>query len=244
MKNIKTFEKYNKKYDIFDAVIDNDIDKIRNFIKDGIDVNIIEAFNGDTPLITAAMYGHINSLNLLLELGADVNIKNYDSVDAIRCSIDNSKIEITKNLLKHGADINTKDRWGRTALISFCEIVYPDDEPNIDMLNFLIENGVDINYFNTNSPQFSALKTSIMYGKFEYSEILLKNGADISLKNLYESPLEYWVNEFWENYEIQELICENQPENVKLLEKYGIDIHPEIMKKYVDVFNMNDIGLF
>lgn len=243
MKYLKLYENH-KKYDIFNAVYDEDIDKIKKFINDGIDINIKDTFNGDTPLMQAAMYDSIKSINILLELGADVNIKNNDGVDAIRYSIDIGNRVITKNLLEHGADINTIDRWGRSTLISFCEIVYTDGNPNIDMLNFLIENGVNINYFNTDSPQFSALKTSIMYGKFEYSEILLKNGADISLKNQYESSLEYWVNEFWDKYEIQEMICENQPENVKLLEQYNINIHPEIMKKYEDVFNMNDIGLF
>jgi len=91
---------------------------------------------GRTPLMTAALYDNLESVNLLLAAGADVNRQSdksepfpgveelltyqrfgirYGRRTALMYAAANSKLPLIKALLDHGADKQLKDDWGLTA---------------------------------------------------------------------------------------------------------------------------------
>jgi len=68
-----------------------------------------------TPLIAAVVRGHTELADLLLNLGADLNISTREGVTALMAAV-NSNPEAAPLLLKRGAEINAADQTGITAL--------------------------------------------------------------------------------------------------------------------------------
>jgi ankyrin repeat protein len=69
---------------------------------------------GSTPLMYAALYGDSDSMQLLLERGADPNIQNDAGATALMWAADD--LAKTRLLLNHGADPNIRSADARTAL--------------------------------------------------------------------------------------------------------------------------------
>jgi len=98
-----------------------DIEKVTELLlKSGADVNAIDSF-GYTPLALASENPcNIGSIRLLLNSGADLDIKNHEegSTALMRAAwCDN--VEIAEELIKAGCDINAQDDEGSTAL-AYC----------------------------------------------------------------------------------------------------------------------------
>lgn len=76
----------------------------------------------DTALITACENGHREIVDLLLQLGADVNKKSTISDDGdagetpLMISSEDGNLDLVELLLKHGADVAATTRRGRSAL--------------------------------------------------------------------------------------------------------------------------------
>lgn len=70
--------------------------------------------NGETLLCIACETG-IQVVKLLVEAGADVNLKGC-SVHPIHVAIACNEFEVVKCLLEHGADVNVKNVYGDTPL--------------------------------------------------------------------------------------------------------------------------------
>lgn len=131
-------------------------------------INIInELINaGATNLNEAIIYNakqtnRIDIIFNLLELGADVNAKNYGNEKTLLMYLiekENPNIEAIKRLIESGADINATDRNGNNILIRAVMFEYEKEE-----------NGI--------------------YGTFstplEIVEELLKSGADMTQRNIY-----------------------------------------------------------
>ncbi|MEI0697330.1 ankyrin repeat domain-containing protein [Brachyspira intermedia] len=64
----------------------------------------------------ASKNGHIKIVRLLIDSGADINLKNIADVTVLILASMNNHLEIVKYLVENGADINVKDKKGRTAL--------------------------------------------------------------------------------------------------------------------------------
>ena len=69
-----------------------------------------------TALMYASKNGHTTCVKLLLEAGADVNLKDRDDRTALMYGATNGYDDCVELLLKTGADVNTKDRDDMTAL--------------------------------------------------------------------------------------------------------------------------------
>lgn len=63
------------------AIAKGDFDTVKKMIEFGEDVN--KASNGKTPLMYAARYNRVEIINLLLENGAEVNLKDKDGRKAV-----------------------------------------------------------------------------------------------------------------------------------------------------------------
>jgi ankyrin repeat protein len=65
-----------------------------------------KGIGGSTPLMYAALYANADSVRLLLEKGADVNVRNDAGATALHWAVDD--LDKTRLLLDHGADVNAR----------------------------------------------------------------------------------------------------------------------------------------
>lgn len=84
-----------------------------------IEVNVSNHF-GDTPLHSATKFENRRVISALLKAGAEVNAIGFVGVtpliDITASSLTEFGIEIATELLNHGADVDSEDNWGETAL--------------------------------------------------------------------------------------------------------------------------------
>lgn len=125
------------KLDLHAAIYMRDLEAVRQHIKYGTDVNVLEPSRKSTPLITAAALGEPDAAKILIEAGADINRKNLDGSTPLHVAIVFGKNKVAKLLIDSGADVNIKNFEGSTPLhiaAFFCEV---------DLVKYLLENGAD-----------------------------------------------------------------------------------------------------
>ena len=112
----------------------------------GADPNV-QCDGGNTPLHSATRYGDVEMVQVLLNLEADVNIRNDDSRSPLNyISVDSgegpnslqSLANVARLLLDRGADIHARNNWGRTPLHSMAMV------GRIDITRVLVERGADV----------------------------------------------------------------------------------------------------
>ena len=85
----------------------------------GGNINAADGRSGNTPLHVAASYSQIPSVAALLEKNADINALNKAQetplMNALRSSAEN-RLSMFRILVDHGADINTINAEGKTAM--------------------------------------------------------------------------------------------------------------------------------
>ncbi len=107
-----------------------------------------------------------------LKDGADISETNEVGESVLTCALRaGCEKETLMLLIENGADIFDVDDEG----VSVFDIAITYD--NADMVNYLIEQGKDVND-TTRKSGFTALMGAACYGRVEITKILLENGAD------------------------------------------------------------------
>lgn len=121
------------------AVKNNDVAGVRDLIKQGINVNELDA-NNDAPLIIAAYKGYTDIVKLLLEAGADVTVVDPGmKATALHAAAYAGRAEAAQLLIEHHIDIDKQGPYnGYTALH---DAVWQN---NIDTAKIIIEAGADL----------------------------------------------------------------------------------------------------
>lgn len=90
---------------LFDAIKKQDLDKIKEAIKDA-NVNVKDMFDG-CPLHVAARLGNVKIINLLCENGADIEGKDSTDMTPLMAATLEGHFEAAEALLEKGAKITT-----------------------------------------------------------------------------------------------------------------------------------------
>jgi len=167
-----------------DAVNFKPIEMAQAAIKDGVNVNGIGS-NGETALHYAAYWGKTGMIRLLIEFGADVNIRDIDDGTGLSSGstplnlaafdrMSGNAAEAIDMLLAAGADPNIPNDSGRTPLMtavyghsSFCS--------TINSINRLVEAGTDLEI--KDSVGSTALMMALYSDKEEIAGLLREAGA-------------------------------------------------------------------
>lgn len=144
------------------AVAENHPDVVQVMIENKADVHA-HSKNGFTPLLFAAQQGNIQSAELLLKAGSDVNETAPDGIGgdtnaramfkpntqagALLVAIDSGHEAMAKFLVGHGADVN-QNGTGRTPLHSAVQQAMPD------LVKLLLERGANPNVRTTKPMPF------------------------------------------------------------------------------------------
>lgn len=158
------------------------------FINNGIDIN--EKFTGYvewvwwckdyTPLMMACYCGNLDYVKLLIDLGADINVKDEKgrSLLSIACLDTFPEPSLIEFLIKLGFDVNEQDDEGNTPLM----ISYQNGDL-ASIFNVLIKNGADINKRNHNGDNILLVKYYPINSRTNIDRVCVKHGADVTVVN-------------------------------------------------------------
>lgn len=157
------------------ALSTQDLPKARSLIAAGADVNASDQY-GITPLMIAVA-DTTGAVQQLLTAGARVNAKDkIEGQTALFIAVRKGDLSMCEVLVHHGADVNTKSKYGETPLIeaaAFC---------HTPVARFLVQSGADINA----STQVGATPL-ILAASLDCPtvvEVLIKAGAHLNARNL------------------------------------------------------------
>jgi ankyrin repeat protein len=162
-------------------------DKIMEFlIKKGANLNA-QTVDGYTPLQITAYNGYYRLSKILIENGADINIKNNDKSTALHQLLKSKNIEDNhiKLLIEKGADVNVKDKYNITPI--HLTVGTLNSKGDTLELNYLISKKSKINEKTVDgiTPLEIAIRKSNKSIKYiPYVKILIENGATIDTKYL------------------------------------------------------------
>lgn len=146
--------------------------------------------NETTPLIEAIEKNNIDEVRRLIEAGAGVNTTYefetaYGTSDnpswctevqtALMLAAYKSEKEIVELLVEHGADVNSTNSYGITALMLASNAF---SKTQTQIVEYLIEHGADINAVNKIGESALFYATTV-----ETAKVLIDHGADINIVN-------------------------------------------------------------
>jgi|GEM_PF-2365874 len=158
---------------LYGAAFGGDASKVRYLLEKGVNVNARarpsmkgEISSGVTALITASVRGHLDTVQVLLEHGADVNAQDNTGSTALILAACYGHADIVRALLDHGADPNVHKEGSTTALMYACSYC------SVDMVRMLLDKGADVNAKGSMG-EFGGMQTALSIAKgFGYSEIV------------------------------------------------------------------------
>jgi ankyrin repeat protein len=116
-------------------------------------------------------------LEHLIEIGGNVNARVYFGTTPLAYFAKRNNFEMVKKMIiNYGADVNGISVWGNSALM------FAVWNENIDMINFLIERGINVNL--ANKRKLTPLMAATIKENISIVKILLNNGADINMTDI------------------------------------------------------------
>jgi ankyrin repeat protein len=176
-----------------------DLDKVKNFIEKGTDVNtkmvwrsgtalhfaankgIAELLiaNGAkvdprdqehwTPLHYATSRGDKDTVQLLLTAGANVNAKSFGETTPLHLAVSRRHKNVTELLIANGANVNARGQFGQTPLQSAAS------QGDKEFVELLITHGANVNAKDKFDK--SPLRRARDVGNEEIAELLREHGA-------------------------------------------------------------------
>ena len=130
---------------------------------------------GHTPLHKAASVNHIEMVKLLLENGANINVKDDSDHSPLHLAIHGGHGELAKLLIESGAYIHSKNYNGNLPVQVAAFAGLPD------VIKVLVEAGSPVNAQDQVGD--TPLHDAALQGHVETTQVLLGAGADVNIKN-------------------------------------------------------------
>jgi surface polysaccharide O-acyltransferase-like enzyme len=102
------------KNDIWTAAAAGQLEEIKQCLANGADLDTLDSTFGTTPLAWAALHGQTAVVELLLQLGAEVNRQTRDGGTALHAAAFLGRTETAALLIEHGADAQIRNTSGMT----------------------------------------------------------------------------------------------------------------------------------
>ena len=161
------------------AVNNDEMDNLKCLIRYA-PKSVVNKQNGhdDTALQRAVDGKKVEMVKMLIDAGADVNIKNKDNETALYSLLhyDETKkrVEIAKELIKAGTDLNLKPHGNHTALH------YASKNNKEEIAKALIDGGADL---NVRDKEGNTPLNVITFQNSRIAKALIDAGADVNIGN-------------------------------------------------------------
>ena len=114
----------NNSTDVWSAARTGDLKAIKRYIEEGGDVNALDNGFQLSAMSWGALHGQTEIVQLLIENGAEVNIKSGDGATPLHSAAFFGRTDVAKLLLENGADIKARNNDGATSV----DLLYVDWE--------------------------------------------------------------------------------------------------------------------
>ncbi len=216
-------------YTPFNIAVANSRKEVVEFLIDKVDKNVCS-----DALFNTTYNGDIEIARLLLDKGANINVKDNDGDTPLTSVAANGNFELAKVLIDRGADLNAQGNYtplaaailnGKIELVKLMidkganvningkmsgPINVAASKGNVDIAKLLVNKSADINAKDSNGN--SALINASYQGHMAMVKFLLDKGADINIKGKYGTAIE--------NAALQ-----NNKDIVQLLESKGAKVN-------------------
>ncbi len=146
-----------------------DADEVHRLINQGADPNARDG-KGETALMRAAQWIGPTNLRPLKHWGKDFGRPKKDDPESARIPVSN-RLKVARLFLENGADVDAKDRSGRTALMTAAE------SGVLDLAKLLLNKGADVNARSNRN--ITSLMIAARCRNLDMVELLLQHGAYI-----------------------------------------------------------------
>ncbi len=159
------------KLDIFEAASLGELIQVKDLVSHNS--SLVNAYSPDgfTPVALAAYLGQRETVEYLIENGADVNAvaKNTTGYTPLTGAASQNHTEIAKMLVKNSANVNHSYEGG------FTPLTHAAFSGNTELVRFLLEHGADPNTITSDGR--SPLSFAIEKNHLEVTGLLKKHGA-------------------------------------------------------------------
>lgn len=158
---------------IFAAAIQGDTGQLNDLLT--ANRSLVSAFSTDgwTPLHLAAFFGKTEAVRLLLNKGAQVNVKSTNQMEnmPLHAASSGRHVEVAKLLIDHGAPVNARQHGGWAPLHAAAQ------NGDLELAKILIAAGADINVRAENNQM--PLDLALTKGQQAMVDYLESNGAKL-----------------------------------------------------------------
>ena len=124
--------------DLMNAIQEDDVKKLKRFVKDKkINVNTLDR-NGAGPIHEACYQGNLKCLEVLLSNGADVNLPDFENWTGLHAAVCGQELECVKYMFYNGANINcvTDTGWSPLHMAVYIK--------NLEIIHWLTKAGANV----------------------------------------------------------------------------------------------------
>ena len=161
--------------ELFLAASSGDAQKVKRYIAKGADVNYVDPHLKVPVLGMTVIKNQTRAAKVLLQHGADPNIK-IELQDAhlrpLHMTVKSRNLPLAKELVGHGAKLSLVDSFGSTPLIMAAS------ENLEDFTRYFLEAGADVN--QKDSKKRTALHWAAFFGHTDIAKVLVDHGADVN----------------------------------------------------------------
>ena len=225
--------------DFHEAVTSGNLDQAQALLE--VEPMLVESkADGSYPIFEVLREDQMQMFMLLIDNGADVNVKDEQGNTPLHYAAQEGQTELTKILIDKGANISAKGLKDLTPLHAAAkggnkDVVvslldagadvnaenYMERTPlhfaakngHIDIVEVLLARGAAVNA-KDRSPGLTPLHYAAQQGHKEVAELLLSNGADVNARDLLAHTPMYWASARFN----REGVC---GEVVELLREHG-----------------------
>ncbi|XP_035677366.1 death-associated protein kinase 1-like [Branchiostoma floridae] len=224
----------------FTAVQEGDVQTVLRGLEAGVDVKVKRdwGWRDQTSLHVASRHGHTKVAELLIQNGADLEVRDREDLTSLHVASKHGQTEVVELLIRHGVDLEAKDYEQSTPLhlaaarghTGTCELLIRSgaevmakhqDQPttlhraatggHAGTCELLIRYGADVNAVG-DEVQSTPLHEAAYRGHTGTCELLIRSGADVMARDRRQST------------PLHEAAAEGHTGTCELLIRFGADV--------------------